>query len=167
LPLEKTRTGDESPAFVVEISYFDRSSVWTDKMHARLALAAVDLPISKSRLLFYHPPLFRPASSGVISGSFRVATYEPPESSSLRSTTTTTNPTESYESEGNESPETKLLLSRLRDSKSATKPARTLPVRVNFPHFGPSIFLVSELTSENQTPFLEMDFQRDKKRGGR
>jgi hypothetical protein len=34
-----------------------------------------------------------------------------------------------------------------------------------FPHFGPSIFLVSELTGENQTPTVEFDFQRDRKRG--
>jgi hypothetical protein len=44
---------------------------------------------------------------------------------------------------------------------------RNLPLRVAFPHFGPSIFLKSELTSENQTPVIELDFQRDKKRGER
>jgi hypothetical protein len=40
-------------------------------------------------------------------------------------------------------------------------------VRVAFTHFGPSIFFVSELTSENQTPVLEIDFQRERKRGER
>jgi hypothetical protein len=34
-----------------------------------------------------------------------------------------------------------------------------------FPHFGPSIFLVSELTGENQAPTIEFDFQRNRKRG--
>ena len=34
-----------------------------------------------------------------------------------------------------------------------------------FPHFGPSIFLVSELTAENQTPAVEFDFQRERKKG--
>jgi hypothetical protein len=56
------------------------------------------------------------------------------------------------------------LVSKLRDTKR-TKPARNLPLRVAFPHFGPSIFMVAELTSENQTPVVELDFQRDKKRG--
>jgi hypothetical protein len=60
---------------------------------------------------------------------------------------------------------TKQLVSHLRDTKRTSKPARSLPLRVNFPHFGPSIFLVAELTSENQTPMLELDFQRERKRG--
>ena len=39
-----------------------------------------------------------------------------------------------------------------------------LPVNVSFPAFGPSIFLVSELTSENQFPCGRVfRFQRDKK----
>ena len=60
---------------------------------------------------------------------------------------------------------TKQLVSHLHEAKRASKPARNLPLRVAFPHFGPSIFLVSELTSENQVPAVDLDFQRDKKRG--
>jgi hypothetical protein len=47
----------------------------------------------------------------------------------------------------------------------ASRPTRNLPVRVTFPHFGPSIFLLSELTSENQIPVIDVDFQRERKRG--
>ena len=47
----------------------------------------------------------------------------------------------------------------------SARPARNLPLRVVFPHFGPSIYLVSELTGENQTPEVQLDFQRDRKRG--
>jgi hypothetical protein len=42
-----------------------------------------------------------------------------------------------------------------------------LPVRVDFPAFGPSLFLVSQLTSENQSPSAEFNYQQDKKAGGR
>ena len=42
-----------------------------------------------------------------------------------------------------------------------------LPVNVAFPAFGPSIYLVSELTSENQSPVAEFSFQHDKKGGAR
>jgi hypothetical protein len=42
-----------------------------------------------------------------------------------------------------------------------------LPINVAFPAFGPSIFLVSELTSENQFPAAQFSFQRDKKAGVR
>src|SRR4026209_710346 len=59
LPLEKTRSGDEAPAFVVEVSYVDRSNSWSDKAHARVSLVAVDLPISKAPVLLHPPPLFR------------------------------------------------------------------------------------------------------------
>jgi hypothetical protein len=62
---------------------------------------------------------------------------------------------------------TRQLVSRLHDNKRTTTPARNLPLRVSFPHFGPSVFLISELTSENQTPSVDFDFLRDKKRGER
>jgi hypothetical protein len=57
------------------------------------------------------------------------------------------------------------MVTRHQQSSHASRPVRNLPIRVAFPHFGPSIFLVSELTSENQTPVVEIDFQREKKRG--
>ena len=85
LPLEKTRSGEEAPAFVVEVSYIDRAASWTDKGRTRVSLVAVDLPISKSHLLLHHPPLFRVTPVPGASGSFRVATYAAPESSALRS----------------------------------------------------------------------------------
>jgi hypothetical protein len=170
LPLEKTRSGDEAPAFVVEVSYLDRIPAWTDKGRVRLSLLTVDLPISKSRLLVHHPPLFRLTPPAGMSATFRVATYEAPESESLRQVGNRPAPPE-RSSEGavqlDGADATKQLLSRLRDSKRASTPARNLPLRVSFPHFGPSVFLISELTSENQTPLVELDFQRDRKRGER
>ena len=59
------------------------------------------------------------------------------------------------------------LVSQHQQAAHASRPARNLPIRVAFPHFGPSIFLISELTSENQTPVFEFDYQRDRKRGER
>ena len=169
LPLEKTRSGDEAAAFVVEVSYLDHTPTWTDRGRAHLSLVAVDLPISKSRLLLHHPPLFRLTPPPGISGSFRVATFENAESPALRgvsnspgstggSGVSTAQPDVSLDA-------TKQLVSHLRDTTRASKPARNLPLRVAFPHFGPSIFLVAELTSESQTPMVDLDFQRDKKRG--
>lgn len=169
LPLEKTRSGDDAPAFVVEVSYLDRTTSWTDKGRARVSLVAVDLPISKSHLLLHHPPLFRLTPVPGASGSFRVGTYTPPESPALRSEASSP-ATEQTRAEGEISvdhPETKQLVAKLRDTSRGSRPARNRPLRVVFPHFGPSIFLVSELTGENQTPAVEFDFQRDRKRGDR
>jgi hypothetical protein len=171
LPLEKTRSGDDAAAFVVEVSYLDHTPAWSDKGHLRFSLVAVDLPISKSHLLLHHPPLFRLTPPPGISGSFRVAPYEAPESPALQpganrpSVSSTTAPEPLPQNASDEA--TKQLVSHLRDAKRPSTPARNLPLRVSFPHFGPSIFLISELTSENQTPVVELDFQRDKKRGER
>ncbi|HKE57472.1 MAG TPA: hypothetical protein VKB46_12240 [Pyrinomonadaceae bacterium] len=166
LPLEKNKTGDDAPSFVVEVSYLDRTTPWSDRGHLSLSLLAVDLPISKSHLLLHHPPLFRVTPAA---GSFRVAPYEAPQSAALQpggeQSSVTLAPgitkTEGI-SEG-----TQQLVSQLHESKRSSGPARNLPLRVMFPHFGPSIFLVSELTSESQVPVMEFDFQRDKKRGER
>ena len=168
LPLEKTRSGDEAPAFVVEVSYLDHTPAWSDKGHVRISLLAVDLPISRSRLLLHHPPFFRLTPPPGISGSFRVSPYETPESDVLRSgsTAVATNPEITMQND-EAGDATRQLVSRLRDTKRGSAPARNLPLRVAFPHFGPSIFMKSELTSESQTPVVELDFQRDKKRGER
>ncbi|HTG85618.1 MAG TPA: hypothetical protein VL907_01235 [Pyrinomonadaceae bacterium] len=164
LPLEKSRTGEEAPAFVVELSYLDRSPSWADKGRTRLTLISVDLPISKSRLLVHHPPLFRLSA---VPGNFRVAPYENAESQPLLA-----NPVVYYASTSQGSAEeqtevAKQLVSKLPNTKQSARPARNLPLRFTFPHFGPSIFLMSELTSENQIPAIEFDFARDRKRGER
>jgi hypothetical protein len=167
LPLEKSRSGGDAPAFIVEVSYLDRAAPWADRGHARVSLVAVDLPISKSHLLLHHPPLFRVTPVAGLSGNFRVATYTPPESSAL-TTAPTPAASEQQQAEGEISAdqrEAKELVARVRESKHGARPARNLPLRVAFPHFGPSIFFVSELTSENQAPTVEFDFQRERKRG--
>lgn len=169
LPLEKSRAGGDAPPFIVEVSYLDRAAPWTDRGRARVSLVAVDLPISKSHLLLHHPPLFRVTPAPGLAGSFRIATYAPPASSAL-STTPVVSSNEQQQAEGEISPdkaETKQLIAQVRENKQTTRPTRNLPLRVVFPHFGPSIFLVSELTGENQTPTVEFDFQRDRKRGDR
>ena len=167
LPLQKTRSGVEAPAFVVEISYLDRAASWTDKGRTRVSLVAVDLPISKSHLLLHHPPLFRVTPVPGASGGFRVATYAPPESTVLI-TGNSASAGEQLQAEGDiPPPETSQLVAKLRDTARGSRPARNRPLRVVFPHFGPSIFLISELTGENQTPAVEFDFQRDRKRGDR
>jgi hypothetical protein len=169
LPLQKSRSGGDAPPFIVEVSYLDRATPWTDRGHGRVSLVAVDLPISKSHLLLHHPPLFRVTPSPGLSGSFRVATYAPPQSSALRATAApVANEQQQAEVElSGEKAETKQLLATVRETKPGGRPARNLPLRLGFPHFGPSTFLVSELTGENQTPAVEFDFQPNRKRGDR
>src|SRR5829696_1354104 len=138
LPLEKTRSGEEAPAFVVEVSYLDRAASWTNKGRTRVSLVAVDLPISKSHLLLHHPPLFRVTPVPGTSGTFRIATYAPPESPALRSDTaqsTTGQQRAETEITADQQSETKQLIAKLRETKRSTRPARNRPLRVVFPHF--------------------------------
>ena len=82
LPLEKTtRTGEEAPAFAVDVVYLDRIQSWSEKGRAKLSLLTLDLPISKSGLQLHHSPLFRLTP---VPGSFRVAAYEAPKSAVFR-----------------------------------------------------------------------------------
>lgn len=59
------------------------------------------------------------------------------------------------------------LLDSFRAKSAGGKVTGILPVNVQFPAFGPSMFLVSELTGENQAPAAEISFQREKKGGAR
>lgn len=63
--------------------------------------------------------------------------------------------------------ETQALLDTFHAKSAGGKVTGILPVNVSFPEFGPSVFLVSELTSENQMPSVELNSQRDKKAGAR
>jgi hypothetical protein len=164
LPLEKMPTGEDAAAFAVEVSYLDQTTQWNDRGRMRLSLVTVDLPISKSHLLLHHSPLFRVSSSVGITGSFRVAPFEGPASPALR-TQGAVSSSSTY-SGGQQSDAVAQFTQKLASQrKRGSTPARNLPLRVAFPHFGPSIFMISELTSENQTPYVDLDFQRERKKG--
>src|SRR5712692_1138495 len=80
LPLDKARAGEEAPEFAVEVVYLSRGTAWNDKGQFRLALPALDLPVSRTGLLVYHPPLFKVTPEP---GAFRTEPYENPISSAL------------------------------------------------------------------------------------
>lgn len=62
---------------------------------------------------------------------------------------------------------TKTLVDKYRSSVAVRRATGVLPLSVSFPAFGPSVYLVSELTSENQSPSAELSYQQDKKGGVR
>ena len=193
LPLEKSRGGEDEPAFMVEILYLTKEPAWAEKGQARLALPALDLPISRTGLLLYYPPLFKVTAEP---GTFRTQEYENPISAALAPPPPPPSPTyapsagmggtiggpgladKQFDRLENfaklQSPDdkekkdsTQALLETFRSKSLAGKVTGILPVNVTFPAFGPSIYLVSELTSENQAPAAEFNFQREKKGGAR
>ena len=187
LPLDKARTGEESPEFAVEIVYMSRGTAWNDKGQFKLALPALDLPVSRTGLLVYHPPLFKVTPEN---GAFRTTSYENPISAALNlpaagvgGTMGGVIATMSPGSQPAPSPSgldakddlkarqsqaaTRLLVDKFRADSAAGKRAGILPVRVSFPAFGPSMYLVSELTGENTSPTVDLSYQREKKAGGK
>jgi hypothetical protein len=185
LPLEKSRGSEDAPAFEVEILYLAKAPVWGDKGNEKITLPALDLPISRTGLLLYYPPLFKVTAEP---GAFRLQEYQnpisaalaPPSGDAVGAAAPAATPSNSKEYDrleqfaqlqtadsGAKKDATRALLDTFRAKTTGGKVTGILPVDVVFPAFGPSIFLVSELTSENQFPAAEFNFQRDKKGGVR
>ena len=195
LPLDKARAGEEAPPFAVEVVYLTRGAAWNEKGQFVLALPTLDLPVSRTGLLLYHPPLFKVTTE---SGSFRSAPFENPISAALAApergerisggaagrvgsssgpeiaAMMAPNLPQSTDSDlkderKEKAPQnaTEALLDKYKADSLAGKRAGILPIRVSFPAFGPSVYLVSELTGENQAASALLSYQRDKKAGGK
>jgi hypothetical protein len=185
LPLEKARSGDEAPAFPVELVYLSRGTPWSDRGQFTFALPALDLPVSRTGLHVYHPPLYHVTASP---GAFRAETYAEPSSAALveggaagpgagggggYGGPAPPPPAEpamapsAGKDEKTRQAETQALLDQYLNKTLGSKVTGILPIRVSFPNFGPSIYLVSELTSENQSTSAELSYQKEKKGGAR
>jgi hypothetical protein len=193
LPLAKSRAGEDASEFALEIVYLLPGSSWTDKGRLKLSLPALDLPVSRTGLQVFFPPLFRLSSEP---GSFHAEAYVNPISSVLVASvaeppvdTTLASPAASpgvtggvtmLESMGRSelrvektkddkqlSAQSQSLVDKFHSTERGARATGILPVRVDFPAYGPSLFLVSELTSENQSPSAELNYQQDKKAGGK
>jgi hypothetical protein len=174
LPLEKSHAGEESPEFAVELIYISRGPAWNEKGQCKLALPALDLPVSRTGLLVYHPPLFKVTPE---LGSFRTEAYEEPTSAALNPPPPPAPPPPPPPSAGisaitesrviTDQAATQTLVDNFRMTLQGGKAAGILPINVSFQGLGPSLYLVSELTGENQSPSTDLNYQRQKKVGGR
>lgn len=199
LPLEKSHGGDDAPAFAIEIFYITKATAWEEKGKEKLTLPSLDLPISRTGVLLYYPPMYRVSAEP---GTFRAQQYQNPTSAAFGPIDVGTgspisrtgiavgqagsfggaivdanappgNPkasrllTDKQHSDDEKKDSMQALLDSFKAKSLGGKVTGVLPVNVSFPAFGPSIFLVSELTSENQFPAAELSFQRDKKGGVR
>jgi hypothetical protein len=189
LPLEKAHAGEDSPEFAVEIVYISHGTAWNDKGQFKLALPALDLPVSRTGLLVYHPPLFKVAPEP---GAFRTETYAEPLSAALNPPPAPASvvraismapspPAPAPPPPGIEDATGAVVVGNVLDTEAANqvvvdnfratltggKAAGILPIKVSFAALGPSVYLVSELTGENQSPSTDLNYQREKKAGGR
>jgi hypothetical protein len=193
LPLEKARAGEEAPAFSVEVLYFSRGDQWNNSGKCKLALPLLDLPVSRTGLQYFYPPLHKVTLEP---GAFRMQVYQEPTSAALNAVPASPG---SGSGGGMGSAEvsalplvnnnimdlvkvmagtvgqdaklsekaTQALVDRYRAQSQDGKRAGILPIKMDFPAFGPSIFLVSELTAENQSPTIEINYEAEKKGGAR
>jgi hypothetical protein len=178
LPLEKARGGEDAPTFVVEVLYLARGPAWEDKGKTRIALPALDLPISRTGLLLYYPPLFHVSAEP---GPFRTEPYANPASEAFNIPPPPPPPmpplaqAKEFDrlqqfakiNQPKDDEATQSLVDKFRAKSKEGKVAGILPIGISFPAFGPSIFLISELTAEGQSPAAEFTFQREKSKGAK
>jgi hypothetical protein len=184
LPLEKARAGEDAPAFVAEVVYVSRATAWSDKGEIKLPLPQLDLPVSRTGLLLYHPPQFKVTA---VPGAFRTGEYQQPTSVALnddriigaagkvalgdalssRTSVSLSDNGKRLADKDETNAANQAALDRFREKSKAGKVAGILPIRVSFPEVGPSLFLVSELTAENQIPNADLNYQREKKAGAK
>jgi len=126
-------------------------------------LPAVDLPVSRTGVRFYFPPRFQVTYEP---GPFRIEGDTGPFADPFRSSTVVRNgPKPVVDSRTAAGPAAGLqgLVDRFKSTGGERRIAGALPVAVDFPEFGPSIFLVSELTAEGQAPSLAFQLKRPRK----
>ena len=171
LPLQKGRTGEEAPVFIVELVYLQKTDRWSEKGTSQLSLPAVDLPVSRTGLTLHHSPRFQVETKP---GVFRVEEDTGPWSLPLRtaragalSVPKPPPPPASPASAGqmaksareDDSKALQVLVDKFEKEAGRTRQG-SLPIDVMFPDFGPSIFLAAELTAERQPPLLDIEYRR-------
>jgi hypothetical protein len=161
-PLPKNRAGEDAPVFAVEILYLARAAAWETKGKATLTLPNLDLPVSRTGVTLYYPPSYRVTPAV---GAFRAQAFEP--STSLALNAASTPALQASNSTSNIAVSTQALLDSFRSRAGARRASEVVPVGVAFPAIGPMLYLVSELTGENQAAVIHLDYQADKKAGVR
>jgi hypothetical protein len=188
LPLDKGRAGEEAPAFAASIMYFIKGNKWIESGKLKLAMPALDLPVSKTGLQYFHPPLYKVTTEP---GAYRIQEYQEPASYVLQThgsgVGTIRQDAQQLPLASNDVMELLNVMGGVvknednpvlgasnqtfagvkAPSLPEGKRAGILPIKLSFPAFGPSIFLVSELTAENQVPVIDFNYEAEKKGGSR
>ncbi|HEV3141250.1 MAG TPA: hypothetical protein VGY57_12070, partial [Vicinamibacterales bacterium] len=164
LPLDKGRSGEQAPTFVVELIYAQPIGAWPDSGRARVELPALDLPVSRTGVELHYSPRFKIAPQA---GAFRVADDPGPVAAAFRESTmpfsrAVASPPAAAPASAVQKSQDALgaLVNRFRNEAGGRTVVGSLPVRVAFPSFGPQVFLASELTAESTTPNIELTVKR-------
>ena len=180
LPLEKGRSGQEAPAFLVEVVYLTREAAWPREGHARIALPALDLPVSRTAVLVRLPAVF---DVEVEPGAFREGPAEEPTSPAFAEAESGWEKDEMKAAaraapagagegaelgvEGGVAGGLAHLVERFRKEGPSAGVAGVVPLHVPFPEAGAVRWLVTELTPEGSAPVLSLKYRRNRKGGRR
>jgi hypothetical protein len=156
LPLEKGRAEDDAPTFVVELVYLQRVDAWTDKSRPRIELPTLDLPVSRTGIELHHSPRFRVEPQP---GAFRVDSDPGPFAEALRRPQTALT-VDVRRREDRTAGGLQALVDRFKNDSGGRTVAGVLPLHIEFPAFGPFVYLASELTAETRAPALELLVRR-------
>lgn len=170
LPLQKSRGGEEAPAFAAEIIYFERADPWTRDGKVSVALPSLDLPVSRTGVVLHHSPDFRLTFDR---GAFRMTEFESPISTALAETglpamSAPQAPPAPVLKEGEKKDARDQafqgLVDKFRQEARSGRMASSLPVRVDLPEVGANVFLTSELTAEGSAPSIVFAYRQGGKR---
>ena len=166
LPLEKGRSNQEAPTFVVEVTYLQRGEPWGDKGGAHVELAAADLPIARTRLTLHYSPKY---AVDARPGTFRVATDPGPWMTTVSATADRVAatppasppppPAQAQAVADREAKDLQALMDRYRKEAGRTGPG-TVPLAIDFPSVGPTLFLAAELTQELRAASFDVDYRK-------
>ncbi len=161
LPLQKGRAGQEAPVFIVELTYLQRGAAWTERGEAHVELPAADLPIARTGLTLHYSPNYaidpRP-------GVFRTATDPGPWTADLRVPAVPVAATPPpMAQQDRDAKDLQTLMDRYKKEAGRTRQG-TVPLTIDFPSVGPTLFLAAELTAETRRPSFDVDYR---KTGGR
>ncbi len=165
LPLQKGRSGEEAPTFVVELVYLHRANAWSDKGVARLELPAVDLPVARTGLTLHYSPRFhvepRPGMFRVENdpGPWSIALRNESAPAALSAAAPAPPPAPPLPRDTEASKDLKVLMDNFQKEAGRTRQG-TLPIEVAFPDFGRAVFLAAELTAETHGLSLDIEYKR-------
>jgi hypothetical protein len=166
LPLSKAKSGEDAPAFVVEVVYLTLAPPWAAEGGAQLALPELDLPVARTALLLHGAPRYRLTLEA---GAFREQAYRAPHSPALAAAETSAlrygTPLPAAGAKKNVPNAVSGFADRANRVSGARRSAGVLPIQVPFPPVSGGLFLMSELTNAREAPRIELRYKSMK--GGR
>ena len=175
LPILKDR-GRSNVASAVRLFFIDRGTRWASNGTATLRLPAVDLPVSRTGVQIYYSPRYHLTLEP---GPFRVEPYAEPLNGALRAAGgglgagrgdamgrgigggVAGSPSAAPAAARVADQEMKDLVGQYQRENRSGAIAGLLPLELQFPAFGPSIFAASELTPESKAPEARFTFKRE------